>query len=496
MVQRDGVGLVQRDGVGVPLFVPKSGTPTPSLCTKPTPSLCTKPTPSLCTKPTPSPCSTLTNAPSPCQPKSNAIIAHTAELLLGGAIVAIKGLGGYHLACDATNEQAVVTLRERKQRPRKPLAVMYASLEQVRQSFAVSEAEAELLTSPATPIVLLPFVQHGSDIAPSVTSGLTELGVMLPAAPLQHLLMQAVGRPLVMTSGNLSEEPIIGVDDLAQTLLSQVADSFLLHNRAIVSRYDDSVVRVLEQGSIHSCTQFVRRARGYAPMPLELPLVSASTQTVLAVGPEQKSTFCLTSKADAFVSQHLGDLNTANTFDNYLKTLELYQKLFDLKPSAIACDLHPDYLSTQWAKEQAKDKGIPLIQVQHHHAHIAAVLAECITGDGESDSLYPSLCPTQEVIGIALDGTGYGEDGTIWGGEILIASLKGFRRFAHLETFRLPGGAQAIRHPLRLAYALLLQHGLTDHPAALGVKDRLGEENTQLIERMIERNLNSPWTSS
>ena len=443
--------------------------------------------------------------------QSDAVIASSVELFLSGAILAVKGLGGYHLACDATNEKTVAKLRERKQRPRKPLAVMYPDLESVRQSFVVSDAEADLLTSPATPIVLLR-IERSEELeagaegrgsvsqlrqnlnwdskprpsapAPSVAGELTEIGVMLPATPLQHLLLRAVGRPLVMTSGNLSEEPIIGDDQLAKTLLSPVADAFLVNNREIVSRYDDSVLRVLEKNNRGDETvQYVRRARGYAPAPIDLPLL-AGEHTVLAVGPEQKGTFCLVSGAKAFISQHLGDINTANAFNNYLRTAQLYQELFNLEPTVLACDMHPDYLSAQWAKEQAKEQSVPLIEVQHHHAHIAAVLAENCASVSE------------EVIGIALDGTGYGIDGTIWGGEVLIASLSGFTRFAHLEQFRLPGGAQAIKHPLRASYALLLQLELAEHPAALEVIERLGEDNAQLIRRMVEKELNAPLTSS
>lgn len=415
---------------------------------------------------------------------SDAIIERSAQLLQAGAILAVKGLGGYHLACDAGNAEAVMQLRERKQRPRKPLAVMYRSLEMIQQSFAVSATAAVLLASPATPIVLLPYNPAGSSLATAICGDLAEIGVMLPATPLQYLLLEAIGKPLVMTSGNLSEEPIISDDRLAQAQLAAVADAFLMHDRAIVSRYDDSVVRILADESI----QFVRRARGYAPMPLELPeaeselLPSAQEPeqepVILALGPEQKSSFCLVDEGTAFVSQHLGDLETANAFNNYLQTIELYESLFCLTPDVLVCDYHPAYMSTQWAQSQ----DLPLVQVQHHHAHIAAVLAEHKLN--------------REVIGIALDGTGYGSDGTIWGGEVLLASITGFERFAHLQTFRLPGGAQAIRHPLRAAYALLLEHDCAQHPAAQSLKQRLGPHNVELIEQMLAGDINSPWTSS
>ncbi len=486
--------------------------------------------------------------------QSDALIRRCAELLAEGKTIAVKGLGGYHLVCDATNERAVARLRLRKQRPRKPLAVMVASLKAAEQRFAVNDTEAALLISAAAPIVLLKSddskqvlpdetcssCMSDTPLAASVTCGLTEVGVMLPSTPVQHLLMRAVGKPLVMTSGNISEEPIIGDDGLAQSLLGEVADAFLLNNRPIVSRYDDSVVRVLSMvtgdtqedsvGSLHVTNelQYVRRARGYAPAPLKLPFSVPDGQVFLAAGPEQKSTFCLASQTDAFVSQHLGDLAHASSLHTYLETITLYTKLFALQPSLFVADMHPEYLSTKWAREQAADKGLPLIEVQHHHAHVAAVIAENmirkstssqdkgkrgadkreedtrddgrieegIRGDGLSASEKRSLTAQQNVIGIALDGTGYGTDGTIWGGEVLIVSLLGFSRFAHVECFHLPGAAQAIKHPLRATYALLLQQGFTEHPAAQSVKERLGLINVELIEQMIRKGINSPLTSS
>lgn len=429
---------------------------------------------------------------------SDELIARSAELLLQGGIVAMKGLGGYHLVCDATNEQAVARLRERKQRPRKPLAVMFSHLEGMRQYCELTQREVMILTSPATPIVLVQHTRTASvlPIAPSVAGGLTELGVMLPATPAQHVLLCAAGRPLVMTSGNVSEEPIIADDRDAERLLAHIADAFIMNNRPIRSSYDDSVVRVLpgRSDSEKGCVQLVRRARGYAPTPLAHPLMAVSKETVLAVGPEQKGTFCFTAKEGAFVSQHLGDLDSVRTFENYLKTVSLYEQLFDFSPSLLACDLHPNYRATRWAHEQAKTRDIPCLEVQHHHAHIAAVLAENLCENHRTGA--PGITADSEVIGIALDGTGYGVDGTIWGGEVLIATLAEYGRFAHLEPFRLPGGAQAIKHPLRAAYALLVQHELTEHPGAKGLKKRLGHTNAALIERMLERKVNAPLTSS
>lgn len=501
--------------------------------------------------------------------ESDSLIHRCVEMLAEGKTIALKGLGGYLLVCDATNEQAVARLRERKHRPRKPFAVMVADLEAAARRFRVSDAEAALLACTAAPIVLLqaktsqqPLLDNGRPsgscsetralrddqlstqpasgdhvgdanvppvscdrlagqsghagplhgacvpLAPSVTCGLSEVGVMLPATPVQHLLLRSAGRPLVMTSGNISEEPIVSDNALAQQLLGGIADAFLHNDRPIVSRYDDSVVRILHSpnpacsdGSTSSAgeaTQFIRRARGYAPTPLRLPQSTPEGKAVLAVGPEQKSTFCLASSTSAFLSQHLGDLANAGAFNNYLETVELYEQLFSIKPDAMASDMHPDYLSAKWAREQAARHGLPLVEVQHHHAHIAAVIAENIVAQRSPrrSEPAPALSPEQEVIGIALDGTGYGDDGTIWGGEVLLASLSKSRRLSHLEGFRLPGGAQAIRHPLRAAYALLHQHGLTGHPAAQGVRDRLGEANASLIEQMVSKGVNSPLTSS
>lgn len=425
---------------------------------------------------------------------SDALIKKSLELIRNGTILAVKGLGGYHLVCDATQEAAVLRLRERKQRPRKPLALMMESLEKVQQRFEVSTLEAQMLSNTATPIVLL---QAKSLLPRSLNCGLNEIGVMLPATPLQHLLCRSFEHPLVMTSGNISEEPIIGDDKHAQERLGKVADAFLLNNRPIVSRYDDSVTRVLRPAyaGAQERVQYVRRARGYAPSPLTLALKVPPGQTILAVGPEQKSTFCFANGEEAFLSQHLGDLSNAATFANYLKTIELYEQLFSVQPTLFAVDLHPNYLSTQWAQEEAKRRELPCVQVQHHHAHIASVIAEHLSSQKAGGS-EPRSDFEKEYIGIALDGTGYGSDGTVWGGEVFIASLHKYRRFAHLEQFRLPGAAAAIKHPLRAAFALLLQYDLSDHPAAQKVKEQLGKDTCTLIERMVSRHLNSPLTSS
>ncbi|MBM7000483.1 carbamoyltransferase HypF [bacterium] len=422
---------------------------------------------------------------------SDAIVRQAAELLLAGGIVAVKGLGGFHLACDATNAQAVAELRARKHRPSKPFAVMYPRLDQVRRVCHVDATERDLLGGSVRPIVLLrrrtPEEEAGVDprlvVADGVAGPLPELGVMLPYTPLQHLLMRAVGRPLVMTSGNLSDEPIIADDQVAVARLMTVADAFLGNDRPIRARYDDSVVRVTD-----GVVTVVRRARGIAPTPVALPdpprpagAPVVATPGVLACGPEQKATFAITRGAQAFVSQHVGDLENADAFDVWQADLAQFEGLFGLTWDVLACDLHPEYLSAKWARAAAERRGVPLVEVQHHHAHIAAVL-------GENDV-------AQKVVGVALDGTGYGTDGTIWGGEILLCDQADFRRVAHLQTFRLPGGAAAIRRPLRCAYGLLDACGLADGPLGARVLERLGVEGP-VVRQMLARDLNCPRTSS
>lgn len=577
---------------------------------------------------------------------SDAIIARCAELIASDGIVAIKGLGGFHLACRADSERAVRELRARKRRSNKPLAIMARDLDVTRALCHVGPKERDLLYGSVRPIVLLQRREgmggdnppSSSALAHSVAFGLPELGIMLPYTPLQHLLMaecRARGiNTLVMTSGNLSEEPIEMDDGAAWARLveSDIADALLGNDRAILSRFDDSVVRV-----VNGRVQFVRRARGYAPRPLALPnseghgaarrkqdtrlareaegidakatalptspyeaspttlpagtpgasstnlatgpAASAPTGPsvyephddrslcVLACGPEQKATLALTREdgtggAQCFISQHIGDLENAETFDAWQSARARMEGLFDLRPSALACDAHPGYLSSQWAREQARATGLPLVQVQHHHAHIAAVIAEA-AAHGEIEA-------NARVIGIAFDGTGAGAvyhsdspnsgimrpgsdsdteaachngvqtgsacrdiytaasetsangakarapklniadmtpaagaanrplelDGTVWGGEVLLASLSSFDRVAHLELWPLPGGAASVRDPRRNAFALLKHYDLLDHPGAAPLLDTLQPDEKELASRMIERGINCPLTSS
>lgn len=456
--------------------------------------------------------------------KSDEVFARAVEALRDGQIVAVKGLGGFHLACDATNAEAIARLRERKRREGKAFAVMMPTLDDVRAVCEVNDAEKGLLTGSQRPIVLLR-KRADAQFAPGLADDLPELGVMLPYTPVQHLLLHDFDGMLVMTSGNIHDEPIVTDDERALEVLAGVADAVLGNNRAIRSRYDDSVVRVIAAGSAGPTLQVIRRARGFAPLPLKLPAAcqpaeqtgsdaapeaptaeTASSQrgasdqsaadqqaaadqrgadnqravgTVFATGPEQKATFCLTRPGEAFVSQHIGDMENAETFDAWLEAKGVYEQLFELSPEMVACDKHPEYLSTKWALDEAQ--LLPVFEVQHHHAHIAAVMAE--------SGLEGPVC------GFAFDGTGYGEDGAIWGGEVLLANLQTFERFANFAYVPLPGGAAAIKHPLRAAYGVLWEFDLLEHPAAQRALAPLGE-TAELCGQMIERGLNTPMTSS
>jgi hydrogenase maturation protein HypF len=362
-------------------------------------------------------------------------IAAASQLLKDGKILAIKGLGGFLLACGATSEKAVHLLRQRKRRPFKPLAIMVADIEEAKRHCYVSEAEERLLTSLQSPIVLMRWKPE-STVCRAVAPNLKCLGVMLPYTPLHHLLLRGVALPLVMTSGNISEEPIAKDNDEAIRRLSGIADYFLVHNRDIYARYDDSVT-VIERGEV----QLTRRARSYAPYPIHLPFTA---KQVLGCGAEEKNTFCLTKDSYAFISQHIGDMENLETLEHFEDTLALYRKLFRIEPEIIAYDLHPEYLSTKYALEVGSQfSHLKLVPVQHHHAHIVA----CMVDNNVENP----------VIGVALDGTGYGSDGRIWGGEFLVADYKGFKRLGHLEYLPLPGGATAIKRPYRTAIGYLLR---------------------------------------
>jgi hydrogenase maturation protein HypF len=397
----------------------------------------------------------------------------TATLLRNGAVVAVKGLGGYHLAADAGCERAVAALRARKHREDKPFAVLAADLAVARRLCQVDAAGAALLTGQARPIVLLPRLPS-ADVAPAVAPGNRQLGVMLPYTPLHHLLVRSVGRPLVLTSGNVSDEPIAHRDRDALDRLAGIADAFLVHDRAIHIAADDSVARGCRGRPV-----LIRRSRGYVPEPVVVR--GGFPRPVLGCGAELKNTFCLAKGNRAFVSQHIGDLENAETLRSFTESIAHFRRLFDIEPRVVAYDTHPEYLSTKYALEL---DGVDLQPVQHHHAHIASCLA-----DNDEDG---------PVIGVAFDGTGYGADGTIWGGEFLVADRAGFRRGGHLAPVPMPGGQAAIRQPWRMAAAYLGEDGLDEDGLGGTAPDvaRRNAERWAAVLSMARRAVNSPLTSS
>lgn len=398
-------------------------------------------------------------------------IEKTLDLLRKGLIVAIKGLGGFHLACDAKNNEGVAALRSRKYREDKPFAVMCRDLEEIRKHCEVDGEEEKLLRSVERPIVILKR-KADSAIAHAVAPYQDTLGVMLPYSPLHHLLLNGPLKTLVMTSGNISDEPIAYKNNEAKRRLGHIADCFLFHNREIHMRCDDSVTRVFD-----ARPYVIRRSRGYVPFPIKL---SFPLEMILACGGELKNTFCLTRGPYAFVSHHVGDLENLETLSSFEEGIEHFKRLFSVEPKALVYDLHPDYLSTKYA---LSIPNIPKVGVQHHHAHIVSCMAENgIQGD---------------VIGVALDGTGFGTDGTIWGGEFLKTNFRDFVRLAHLKKVPMPGGSMAIKEPWRMAMVYLSE--------ALGepVKDlridfikRVDTQKWDILKRMIEKKLNTPLTSS
>ncbi len=400
----------------------------------------------------------------------------TIELLLAGKIVAIKGVGGFHLSADATNEAAVMRLRERKRRYGKPLAVMVKDLEAAREICELTAEEEALLMTVARPIVLAR-KREGSGIAEGVAPGIPWLGVFLPYAPLQHLLFADERvRALVMTSANLSEEPIAIDNNEARARLGGIADAFLMHDREILQRCDDSIVAVVD-----GAPQLIRRARGFVPLGVELaPGLSLEAPPLLAVGGHLKNVFALARGRMVYQSQHLGDLENLTGLEFFKESLDHLMRTFEIEPKTVVHDLHPGYLSTTWAKEWTSERGLKTIAVQHHHAHVAGCMAEHgLEGP---------------VIGLALDGTGYGTDGRIWGGEVLVSRLDGFERFGHLEYVPMPGGEAAIKEPWRMAFAALRAAGFDLEAAAALVG--ASEQEARVLDRMMERGVNAPLTSS
>ena len=464
--------------------------------------------------------------------ESDAIIARAAQMLIWGEALAVKGLGGFHLVCDARNSAAVAQLRAAKHRGNKPFAVMMRNVADVKRVCYVSAAEEEQLTSPARPIVLLrrragaaaagaesadvALEGAGQDSATNtqelkgVADGLSELGVMLPSTPVQHLLLQAVSECganfpiLVMTSGNVCGNPIITQDAAAREKFRGIASAVLGNDREILSRFDDSVLRVLDVGAAGSCVQMVRRARGYAPLPLDVSFLAGAQVAggaaegaegaeatgagdippIFATGPEQKNTCTYLVRGKAYVSQHIGDLENVETYNAWLEAKARLEHLFNIAPdqALLACDAHPSYMSTQWAQQQNKKVS----RVQHHHAHVAAVMAE--------NKLEQATC------GIAFDGTGYGAEGSIWGGEVLICNLRDFERFANFAYVPMPGGAACVREPLRMAYGVLHAFDLLEHPVAQEIFARASETeknfSAETLDQMIDQGINTPYTSS
>ena len=400
----------------------------------------------------------------------DAAILQSIRLLKAGAILAVKGIGGYHLAVDACHHAAVERLRERKKRDEKPFAVMAADLGTARKLGVMDDMEERLLSTPEAPIVIVK-KRDGSGISPLIAPDNGWLGVMLPYAPLHHLLMRGAFTALIMTSGNISDEPVAFEDGDALQRLSGIADYVLAHNRPIHIRSDDSVMRVFQGRPL-----FYRRARGYAPRAVKLPF---SVPPLLAVGAELKGAVCLAYGERAFLSQHIGDLQNDTTCDSFRHTIEHLSDILEIPPEVVASDLHPDYLSSIHAAES----GLPVVKVQHHHAHLAA----CMADNGL----------VGEVIGIIFDGTGYGLDGTVWGGEFLTGGYDGFSRAAHFRPVHLPGGDAAVREPWRMALSYLYQAVGdeafdVDHP----LLNRINTREKDIFRSMLERGINSPLTSS
>ncbi|WP_016949624.1 carbamoyltransferase HypF [Anabaena sp. PCC 7108] len=404
-------------------------------------------------------------------------------LLQKGEIVAIKGLGGFHLACDATLENAVIKLRSRKQRYHKPFALMARDINIISEYCYINDLEKQLLTSPAAPIVLLK-LKTDKQLPSSIAPGQNTLGFMLPYTPLHHLILRRMNNPIVLTSGNISDEPQCINNEDAKDKLSKIADYFLLHNRDIVNRVDDSVVRVIDNK-----IQTLRRARGYAPESIILPPGFEKIPPILAMGSELKNTFCLLREGQAILSQHLGDLENAAAFNAYQETLNLYLNLFAHKPEIIAIDKHPEYLSSKLGKELGTANQIPLDQIQHHHAHIAACMAE-------------NQIPlnSKPVLGIAFDGLGYSEDGQLWGGEFLLADYHDFQRLATFKPMPMIGGQQAINQPWRNTYSQLINaftwEEIKQKYSELEIIKLLENKNPKLLNQIIEKGINSPLTSS
>jgi hydrogenase maturation protein HypF len=415
------------------------------------------------------------------------ILAKTEKALLQGCsmiregkILAIKGLGGFQLLCDAQNDKAIQELRHRKSRPRKPFAVLFPSIEVLKRHCGCSKEEENVLTSPESPIVILRR-KEDSPLVPTVAPDNPYVGAMLPYTPLHYLLMGELHIPVVATSGNRSEEPIVLDEHEALTRLSEIGDAYLVHDRPIVRPVDDSVVRV-----VNGELMMLRRARGYAPVPMTIKMTGSKGKIfppILSVGGHLKSAVAVTSQDQFIMSQHIGELSTPEAYAQFERTVSDQVKLFNIKPQAIACDLHPDYRSTTFAKKLGKEMNIPVIPVQHHYAHILS----CMTEHGLEGP----------VLGVAWDGAGYGTDGTIWGGEFLLADYSGFTRVGHLRSFRLPGGEICMREPRRVALSLLYEtFGDKCLRMDLPPIHSLGPDLALSLVELLKKDVNCPTTTS
>ena len=392
--------------------------------------------------------------------------------IASGKTVAIKGLGGYHLMCDALNNNTVSELRHKKQRDSKPFAVMFRDISAVRKYCYIDEEEEKELKSWRRPILIL---KQKEILSTAVSNGLNTIGAMLPYMPVHYMLFRIIKTPaVVMTSGNISDEPIIIDDLMAEKQLMSISDSLLSYNRQILNRTDDSVIRIIDHK-----TSLIRRSRGFVPRPVDL---KCNVEGILALGAEQKNSFCIGKVNQAVMSQYIGDLKNPATYDFFNETIDRFSNLFRFKPEFIACDLHPDYLSTHHAELLENELNIPLVRVQHHHAHIASCIAEHRI--------------EEEVIGISLDGTGFGSDENIWGGEFMIADLKGFRRFSHFDYVPMPGGEKAIDEPWRMAFSYIYKYfGDSFDYESVPLFNLIDNMKLLLVKEMIVKKVNSPMTS-
>ncbi len=398
----------------------------------------------------------------------------TVKLLKEGKILAIKGVGGFHLVCDATNNKAIKTLRERKKRGEKPFAVMFKDINQIKEYADITDFEEAIIVSPEKPVVVVKS-KNNTDLSKEVAPYLDRIGVFLPYSPLHHLLLNDFGKPLIMTSANLSDEPIVKDNEKAFEKLSIFTDYILVHNRDIKNRVDDSVVRIIDKK-----ISFIRRSRGYAPLPVKLPF--KLDKKVLAVGGHQKNTVAIGFDDKAFLSQHIGDLQTIDACKNFEEVIHSFFELYDFKPQIVVSDLHPRYYSTNWAKKFSNENNIPLIQIQHHYAHALSLMAE----NGIKD---------EPIFAVCWDGTGYGEDGNLWGGEFLIADYKGYERVCYFNYFKLIGGEKAIKEPRRVALSILFEIFGKDLPYIPTLK-AFKEKEIDLFYKTWEKGLNSPLSSS